>query len=277
MDDPITSGTTEGFGLMFFNARWLDPAIGRFAQADSIVPPGVQGLDRYAYANNSPLVYTDPSGHCASKREDDLKCWEKAYDIIKTYDIVIYPNEDVWDLTTLQWLSEILGEFEQFIGAEKFAEAIRGGGIYIDDVMSDAGYTSSEGNIYIDPDVFTNDRQGYSVELFFKGTIAHELTHRWALKNPNASENDIKSDYGNAAGWTPSTQKSWYSWVGELFGQKWGYKTIWESSGTGPTWYSNQGNPIEDLAETVSALIVVFPTERLITQDRLDWIDSNMR
>jgi RHS repeat-associated protein len=67
MDDPITNETTEGFGLMFFNARWLDPAIGRFAQADSIVPPGVQGLDRYAYANNSPLNYIDTSGHFSRK------------------------------------------------------------------------------------------------------------------------------------------------------------------------------------------------------------------
>ncbi len=51
---------------MFYNARWYDPAIGRFAQADSIVPPGVQGYDRYAYANNNPLKYTDPSGHFAN-------------------------------------------------------------------------------------------------------------------------------------------------------------------------------------------------------------------
>jgi RHS repeat-associated protein len=67
MDDPITSETTEGFGLMFFNARWLDPAIGRFTQADSIVPTstqGVQAYDRYAYTNNNPLRYTDSSGHC---------------------------------------------------------------------------------------------------------------------------------------------------------------------------------------------------------------------
>jgi len=28
------------------------------------VPGGVQGLDRYAYVNNNPLNYTDPSGHC---------------------------------------------------------------------------------------------------------------------------------------------------------------------------------------------------------------------
>jgi hypothetical protein len=40
-----------------------DPAIGRFTSADTIVPGGVQGLDRYAYVNNSPVRYTDPSGH----------------------------------------------------------------------------------------------------------------------------------------------------------------------------------------------------------------------
>jgi hypothetical protein len=48
---------------MFYNARWYDPALGRMAQADTIVPGGVQGLDRYAYVNNSPVMYTDPSGH----------------------------------------------------------------------------------------------------------------------------------------------------------------------------------------------------------------------
>lgn len=48
---------------MFYNARWYDPALGRFAQADTIIPDGVQGLDRYAYVNNNPLRYTDPSGH----------------------------------------------------------------------------------------------------------------------------------------------------------------------------------------------------------------------
>ena len=37
--------------------------MGRFAQADSIVPGGVQGYDRYAYVNNNPVMYTDPTGH----------------------------------------------------------------------------------------------------------------------------------------------------------------------------------------------------------------------
>ncbi|MBN1536942.1 MAG: RHS repeat-associated core domain-containing protein [Anaerolineales bacterium] len=52
--------------LYYYNARWYDPQLGRFAQADSIVPQGVQGLDRYAYVNNNPVKYTDPSGHAGN-------------------------------------------------------------------------------------------------------------------------------------------------------------------------------------------------------------------
>jgi RHS repeat-associated protein len=53
----------SSIGLYFYNARWYDPAAGRFIQADTIVPGGMQGLDRYAYVSNNPLKYTDPSGH----------------------------------------------------------------------------------------------------------------------------------------------------------------------------------------------------------------------
>jgi RHS repeat-associated protein len=65
MDDPSTSGATEGFGLMFYNARMYDPILGRFTSADSIIPTsqGVQAYDRYAYVSNNPVRYDDPSGH----------------------------------------------------------------------------------------------------------------------------------------------------------------------------------------------------------------------
>ena len=55
---------SDDFGLMFYNARWYDTAIGRFAQADTIVPDGIQGYDRYAYVDNNPIMKNDPSGHC---------------------------------------------------------------------------------------------------------------------------------------------------------------------------------------------------------------------
>jgi RHS repeat-associated protein len=51
------------FGLQYFNARWYDGSLGRWASPDSIVPSGVQAWDRYAFVDNNPLRYTDPSGH----------------------------------------------------------------------------------------------------------------------------------------------------------------------------------------------------------------------
>jgi RHS repeat-associated protein len=52
------------FGLSFYNARWVDHELGRFAQADSDVPAsqGGQELDRYAFVFNNPVRYVDPSG-----------------------------------------------------------------------------------------------------------------------------------------------------------------------------------------------------------------------
>ena len=52
-------------GLYYYVARWYDPAIGRFIQADTIVPDPDNPIafDRYAYAYNNPLNYIDSSGH----------------------------------------------------------------------------------------------------------------------------------------------------------------------------------------------------------------------
>ena len=52
-------------GLHFYNARWYDPAVGRFLAGDTIVPqPGNPAeLNWYAYAANNPVNYNDPTGH----------------------------------------------------------------------------------------------------------------------------------------------------------------------------------------------------------------------
>ena len=56
---------TDAFGLMYYNARWYDPTLGRFAQADTLIPGAGNPLawDRYAYVNNNPVRHNDPSGH----------------------------------------------------------------------------------------------------------------------------------------------------------------------------------------------------------------------
>ncbi len=70
--------TVSSFGLAItdMNARFYDPATGRFLSADSVVPSptSTQAFNRYSYVYNSPLNWTDPSGNvpCDGGCEDAL-------------------------------------------------------------------------------------------------------------------------------------------------------------------------------------------------------------
>ena len=79
------------FGLLFYQARWYDSSLGRFAQADTIVPDGVQGYDRYAYVSNNPLRYTDPTGHMETEGCGDGKdaCAASPEEIIGNAQILV--------------------------------------------------------------------------------------------------------------------------------------------------------------------------------------------
>ena len=47
-------------GLYFYRSRFYDPALGRFNQADTIIPNpnSPQSFDRYAYVSNNPVHWT---------------------------------------------------------------------------------------------------------------------------------------------------------------------------------------------------------------------------
>lgn len=76
-EDRYTSGATPttyrytgqrneaDLGLYYYGARWYDPYLGRFVQADTMVPEAgnPQNLNRFSYAANNPFGYTDPTGH----------------------------------------------------------------------------------------------------------------------------------------------------------------------------------------------------------------------
>lgn len=73
--DLINKGYTghkhnDDIGLVYMNARYYVPEIGRFASADTIVPdPAMpQSYNRYSYVENHPINYNDPSGHCKNGR-----------------------------------------------------------------------------------------------------------------------------------------------------------------------------------------------------------------
>jgi RHS repeat-associated protein len=69
-----TTLTTRGFtgeeelsigGLVHLNGRVYDPMLARMVSADPVVPDALnaQAWNRYSYVGNSPLTFTDPSGH----------------------------------------------------------------------------------------------------------------------------------------------------------------------------------------------------------------------
>ena len=51
--------------MYYFNARWYNPETGRFASED----PARDGINWYAYVDNNPLKYTDPTGLRRTREE----------------------------------------------------------------------------------------------------------------------------------------------------------------------------------------------------------------
>jgi len=55
-----TGQRLDGTGLLYYNARYYDPALGKFLSPDNVD----DGVNRYAYVHNNPLNKADPTGHC---------------------------------------------------------------------------------------------------------------------------------------------------------------------------------------------------------------------
>ena len=62
--------------MLFYQARWMDPGLGIFTQADTVIPNPGNPLDtnRYSYVRNNPLKYTDPSGHICYRVDGKQLC-----------------------------------------------------------------------------------------------------------------------------------------------------------------------------------------------------------
>ncbi|WP_026371041.1 RHS repeat-associated core domain-containing protein [Kallotenue papyrolyticum] len=128
-----TGQRRDGTGLLYYHARYYDPALGRFLSADTIVPgsgaltlwpsdataaplfgqqnvPGPQNpqtLNRYAYVINNPLNNIDPSGHDHKPEDQDsrasclaqigpidcVKVWNRALEAFRLSE-ELFPGED---------------------------------------------------------------------------------------------------------------------------------------------------------------------------------------
>ena len=89
-------------GLMYYRARWYDPRLGRFIQADTIVPGAghPQALSRYAYTLENRVRYVDPSRHIANDPRE-LACADEILQLLRDdYGVIIYKD----------WRTELLSQ-----------------------------------------------------------------------------------------------------------------------------------------------------------------------
>jgi len=80
----------EDTGLLYYNARYYDPKIGKFTQADR-----TDVSNRYVYAKNNPFIYKDINGlkPCSVNKSDkystyDIDCgWEEERQSYRAYNL----------------------------------------------------------------------------------------------------------------------------------------------------------------------------------------------
>ena len=73
-DRTFTGQKSDSTGLLYYNARYYDPALGTFISPDSLVPDAGMVVDynRFLYARGNPLKYSDPTGYTT----EALREWE---------------------------------------------------------------------------------------------------------------------------------------------------------------------------------------------------------
>lgn len=120
---------TQNVGLIYMNARYYLPEVGRFISPDSIVPePGnPQSFNRYSYVLNSPTNYTDPSGFCAGDPSNNnpfnefgdaiahFDCTLENFDALPIADRLLWIQLFMQQTDTFPWFNNIAGIIQGFV------------------------------------------------------------------------------------------------------------------------------------------------------------------
>jgi RHS repeat-associated protein len=201
---------TSDFGLMFYNARWYDPYITQFSQPDSIIPDpyNPQSYDRYSYALNNPIRYTDPSGHrICEDRGDGCKPYTHA-DQINDLKLII-KDQFKWNVKGNDWTVKELETIYQ-TGSDILAyanEATGGNGLdwmhyaFGNTTIEHVGFTDGHSDTWptlFGPRIRLNDNwlnDAWGAEVVF----AHELGHVWDINSGFTASGEMNRDLGGSS------------------------------------------------------------------------------
>ncbi|MHB9033815.1 MAG: RHS repeat-associated core domain-containing protein [Anaerolineae bacterium] len=205
--------------IYYYGARWYDPSIGRFMQADTIVPnpSNPQSLNRYSYVLNNPLKYTDPTGMIEENEQEEADKIRKylldtyGIDIELDYYFYLTYGGRFWEKGN--WELDSLKAFKK--GIEGLASS-RGG---------EARFRETYGNIYVSKrhtltfeekrDRYPNHSEASLVEglgyIDFCATCdvtirlaKHETDHIWIFRDRELQKSFNSVFYPGSDGNSPS-------------------------------------------------------------------------
>ena len=203
--------------MLFYNARYYDPTIGRFISADTIAPyrENPQSRNRYTYVLNNPLKYTDPTGHCGQSTDtaDETRACTQAVDDLNAYDIHIGDLDGgVWSSDELSLVLEAVADMLNalFGGAVDDFRAKIGTVIMYQSANNSEGAWfsgSKEATAITGPGGWGSSNIVFYQNSFkdgtdyFKRTVVHELGHAWDIHSLGKAHWYLRTATGAREDW----------------------------------------------------------------------------
>ncbi len=103
----------------YLRARYYSPAVGRFMQEDAYWG---DGLNLYAYCNNNPVMYYDPSGYGLQEYLDVLAAWEDS--------IIEYWEKGFYSTYKERLQQTPAGQYKKTGKIKGYWEGVRGESLY---------------------------------------------------------------------------------------------------------------------------------------------------
>jgi RHS repeat-associated protein len=202
------TGQEDDDDLAFYNfkARLYDPALGRFISPDSLVPypDDPQSLNRFSYARNNPIYYTDPTGQQADQQMWDfvdisISEWPMYFSTGVLYDFSfgvvnevnanrfsLDINTSVYDTVT-SWLAELSNLIPTGVGVS-VSETTDIGAYYVG-----AGQTGSFGRLW-----WKGDDEVESVKFLTWGGFLGSGSTAYPAQTDASHKNFAVGAYGGA-------------------------------------------------------------------------------
>ena len=180
--------------IYYLWSRYYDPEVGRFSNADAFTSTGagLLGNNMYAYCNNNPIMYVDPSGYTIVIDIEDATEYNRILSYLRRLSddiIIVVDNElriasyrDGSHPAGTQMLRELISSRQTFTVKQDASGSPR--------YVPDAEYVENKGRWEKQPitspvggTVYLNSSDDKLINQSQTMIVGHELVHAWRFSN----------------------------------------------------------------------------------------------